>query len=367
MSLSEKRIEECQALMRKGGFDLLILSPSFDMYYFSGFRDEAGERMLLLLIPADGSPIFIAPQLYEEHIKRDSFVQNVRIWKDSADPTELLSNTLRQLRLRNLRILVDDDMRAVFLLSLKSILPHCEFTPASTVISCLRIRKSMEEIERLERASSIADKVFDAVSKLDITGMTEVELAAQLEYEMKRWDARKVAFETLVAAGLNGALPHHRAGTRIIEEGDVVVIDYGCRWQGYCSDITRTIVCKAPTNKVREVYDIVKLSQEAAFQSVKPGIAAEEIDRVARAIITEKGYGEYFIHRTGHGIGLAVHEPPYIVEGNNTTLEEGMTFTVEPGIYLPGQFGVRIEDIILVTSEGGRRLNNCSRELQVVN
>jgi Xaa-Pro aminopeptidase len=183
---------------------------------------------------------------------------------------------------------------------------------------------------------------------------------------MRRRGAEGVAFETLVASGPNSALPHYRAGQRRIQAGDVVVLDFGCRVHGYCSDITRTVACEKPSREIEAVYEIVKDAQERAAQAVKPGVAAEEIDRAARAYITRVGYGEHFIHRTGHGIGLEVHEAPYINEGNHLQLEEGMTFSVEPGIYLPGRFGIRLEDIVVVTESGARRLNNCTHDLQVV-
>ncbi|MBA7636541.1 putative dipeptidase PepE [subsurface metagenome] len=183
---------------------------------------------------------------------------------------------------------------------------------------------------------------------------------------MKNRGADGIAFKTLVASGPNSALPHHRAGRRRIEQGDVVILDYGCRVQGYCSDITRTVVCKEAAKEIRTVYEIVERAQERAVQAISPGIPAQKLDRTAREEIEKAGYGERFIHRTGHGIGLDVHEAPYITEGNLLELQEGMAFSVEPGIYLPGQFGIRIEDIVAVTQRGAQRMNRCTHTLQVV-
>jgi Xaa-Pro aminopeptidase len=196
--------------------------------------------------------------------------------------------------------------------------------------------------------------------------MTELSLARVLEQTMVELGADGAAFQTLVASGPNSALPHHRAGTRRIEVGDVVILDYGCRVDGYCSDITRTVVCGQATDEVVRVYETVREAQERARGAVRPGVEAEVVDAAARTVIAGAGYGDRFIHRTGHGIGLDVHEPPYIVAGNKDRLSPGMTFSVEPGIYFPGRWGIRIEDLVRVTETGVGVLNQATHELQVV-
>ncbi|RLC72523.1 MAG: aminopeptidase P family protein, partial [Chloroflexi bacterium] len=198
------------------------------------------------------------------------------------------------------------------------------------------------------------------------SGLSELEVARALEEEMLKAGAEGVAFEILVASGPNSALPHHRAGKRRIEPGDVVILDFGCRVDGYCSDITRTVVCGEPPDRVRRLYEIVLTAQRRAVEAIRPGIAAQEVDRAARGAIALAGYAGHFIHRTGHGIGLNVHEEPYIVEGNTLPLEEGMTFSVEPGIYFRGEFGFRVEDVVVVTKEGSESLNRCPRTLRRV-
>jgi Xaa-Pro aminopeptidase len=257
-------------------------------------------------------------------------------------------------------------MWATFLLMLTATLPQADFGLASQVMIPLRMQKTPNEIEHMSLAGAIADQAFEDVLKLKVSGMDELELAASLEAAMKEKGAEKIAFETLVASGPNSSLPHYRAGQRRIEPGDTVVLDFGCCMQGYCSDMTRTIVCGEPSNEIQDIYEVVKSAQENAVQAVIPGVEAQAIDRAARGEITSAGYGDRFIHRTGHGIGLDVHEAPYIVEGNDLKLEEGMTFSVEPGIYLPGEFGVRIEDIVVVTETGATRLNTSTHTLQVV-
>jgi len=366
MEIYRERVAKAQLLMAELEIDLLALSPSSNMFYLSGFSDEPGERLLLFLVPQEGDPLFIAPELYEDQIRQATPFTDIRVWRDSDDPTDLLKRTVADLGLEGARVLVDDGMWATFLLMLEEALPQAEFSLASQVMAELRMRKDPHEIKYLEKAGEIADRAFEEVFGLKVAGMSELDLAAALEEAMRKSGAEKIAFETLVASGPNSALPHHRAGRRVIEPGDVVILDFGCRVHGYCSDITRTIVCGEPPEEVRSIYELVRRAQERAVQAVRPGVAAQEIDRAAREEIAQAGHGERFIHRTGHGIGLDVHEEPYIAEGNRRELQEGMAFSVEPGIYLPGRFGIRIEDIVVVTESGAKRLNNCTHALQVI-
>jgi Xaa-Pro aminopeptidase len=362
----EGRIEKVQKLLGDHGFRLLVLFPSSNMLYLSGFYDEPGERMLFFLVPVNRQPLFIAPELYAEHIHQRTPFKDIRAWRDSEDPSDLLAHTLKELGLEDANVLIDDQMWATFVITLKEVMKRGEFARASQVMKSLRMKKSDQEIEYLLRAGSIADKAFERIVKMPITGMTELRLAKALEDAMLEEGAEKMAFELLVASGPNSALPHHRAGNRMIEPKDVVVLDYGCKVGGYCSDITRTVVCKEASREVREIYEIVKNAQQKAVQEVRTGISVQDIDRAARGEISRAGYGDYFIHRTGHGIGLDVHEEPYIAEGYEALIEEGMAFSVEPGIYIPGKFGVRVEDIVVTTSGGAKRMNNSSHELHVV-
>ena len=366
MEIPTDRVEKTQKLLAQQDYDLLVLFPSSNMLYLSGFYDEAMERMLFFVLPREGDPVFLVPELYERQVKEESPFPEVRVWKDSEDPRKLLQQTLAELAPGAVKVLVDDGMWALFLLMLREALPGAEFALGSRILNNMRMRKTPDEVRHLEEAGAIADQAFEEVTRLDIEGMTELALASRIEEVMKNRGADKIAFETLVASGANGALPHHRAGKRRIEHGDAVILDYGCRIRGYCSDITRTIVCKRATKEIQAVHEIVNSAQEKAVQAAGPGVAARTVDRSAREEIAGKGYGERFIHRTGHGIGLEVHEEPYITEGNDLELGEGMAFSVEPGIYLPGKFGVRIEDIVVVTQTGAKRLNHCSHALQVV-
>jgi Xaa-Pro aminopeptidase len=229
----------------------------------------------------------------------------------------------------------------------------------------LRAIKDADELERLAAAGAAVDAVFDEIARAGFAGRRETDIGAELARLLREHGHSRVDF-TVVGSGPNGAKPHHDVGERVIEDGDMVVLDFGGLKDGYGSDITRTVHVGEPTAEEREVHEIVERAQQAGFEAVRPGAACQEVDRAAREVISDAGYGEYFIHRVGHGIGLTTHEPPYMVEGETRPVEPGMCFSIEPGIYLPGRFGVRIEDIVVAVDGGGRRLNNTGRELRIV-
>jgi Xaa-Pro aminopeptidase len=251
------------------------------------------------------------------------------------------------------------------LLGLQAALPDARFATAAGVLSRLRSRKDQGEVQLLDRAARSADETFHRVIREGLEGKTEAQIAQALSTTLIE-TGHDASLFWIVGSGPNGASPHHDPGSREIRAGDTVVMDFGGRAAGYCSDVTRTVSVGEPTDEVKEVHEIVRRAQQAAFEAVRPGVPGEEIDRVARDIITEAGYGPAFIHRTGHGIGLEEHEDPYLVEGNSEPLEPGMCFSIEPGIYLEGRFGVRIEDIVVVTEGGAERLNHAPRDLVVV-
>jgi Xaa-Pro dipeptidase len=218
----------------------------------------------------------------------------------------------------------------------------------------------------MEKAAKIADNAFVETIKECGIGMSEHEVAAKLVYNLRRLGADGVSFEPVVGSGPNSALPHYRSGERRLQRGDLVVLDYGCLCRGYSSDITRTIAIGSCDAARQEVYATVRSAQEEAFKKTLTGVEAQSVDKVARDVITAAGYGQFFIHRTGHGIGLEIHEEPYIVAGSSMKLAEGMSFSIEPGIYLPGHYGVRIEDIVVMEKERARRLNRADRELKII-
>jgi Xaa-Pro aminopeptidase len=366
VDIYRSRLVRCQKLMSEREIDALFLALGPNMYYLSGFLEEPGERLLSLIVPRSGEPLFIVPQLYEQQVKALTWVEKLVSWKDSEDPNAVLSATMRQVVTEHATIAVDTRMWSRFLLMLLAALPDARFLDAASVMNVLRIKKTPEEIALMVRAAEIADTAFTETVKECREGMTEHQVAAKIVNEMRIQGADSVPFEPITGSGPNGALPHYRSGDRKLQRGDLVVLDYGCIYRGYFSDITRTIVVGSCDDERKKVYSIVRSAQEKAYQAAVEGIEAQSVDNAARKIIEAAGYGQFFIHRTGHGIGLEVHEDPYIVAGNSMKLDDGMAFSIEPGIYLPGKFGVRIEDIVVIQAGKAQRLNKCTRELVAV-
>jgi Xaa-Pro aminopeptidase len=360
------RLARCQKLMLEREIDTLFLAPGPNMYYLSGFLEEPGERLLSLIVPQSGEPIFILPQLYEQQVKALTWVEKLVSWSDSEDPNAVLSATMRQVTTKHPAIAVDTRMWSRFLLMLLAALPDARYLDAASVMNLLRIKKSSEEIALMVRSAEIADAAFTETVKECREGMNEHQVAAKLVNAMRNLGADSVTFEPITGSGPNGALPHYRSGDRKLQTGDLVVLDYGCVYRGYLSDITRTIAVGSCDDERKRVYSIVRSAQEKAYQAAVEGIEAQSVDKAAREVIDAAGYGRFFVHRTGHGIGLEVHEDPYIVAGNSMRLDEGMAFSIEPGIYLPGKFGVRIEDIVVIQGGRAQRLNKCTRELVII-
>ncbi|WP_461863235.1 M24 family metallopeptidase [Thermococcus sp.] len=360
-----QRILRLQSMMQKRKVAGALITPGSNFYYLTGMNPLGSlERLFLLIVPAEGEPVIIAPKLYENELG-DLEIGKAFLWRDGENPYLLFGRVLFENFPKNSELLIDNNMPVGILLRTK-FLENYQLSTLNSVLSELRVIKSEKEIRLLKKAAEIVDKVFYTLLEEKIEGRSEKELAAWIEYLIKSLGADGVSFEPIVASGPNGANPHHRPSDRKITHGDVVVLDYGARYQGYCSDITRTVVIGKPPELALEVYDVVKEAQENAFQTVREGMAAMEVDRAAREYIAKAGYGEYFAHRTGHGLGLDVHEEPYISPGNSTLLREGMVFTIEPGVYLPRKFGVRIEDDVLVKDGQGVRLTEAKRELVIL-
>lgn len=352
----EGRTRACQEALAEG--ECLVLFPGPNCQYLTGFRDEPMERHLLLFAPQEGEPVFLAPTMYAEQLA-DTHVTDIRLWDDGEDPREGIETILSPLDPE--RLLVDDRLWARFTQDLQAV-TDAELGLASEVLEDLRLKKDEAEIDAIRRASALTDRVSEEIKTLDAIGVTERELAREIDSRLADAGGEGPSFETIVAAGPNGARPHHRHGDREVEAGDPVVLDFGTRLDGYPSDQTRTVVFGGePPEEFGEVHDAVREAQQAAVETIAPGVPAEAVDRAAREIIEGAGYGERFTHRTGHGVGIEVHEPPYIVDGNSRPLEAGMVFSVEPGIYLEEEFGVRIEDLVVVTAEGCERLNDSPR------
>jgi len=366
MELYRRRYAKCREVMAQRGLDCVVVFPGTNMYYLTGFMEEPLERLLVAVLPRSSEPVFIVPELYEKQVKASTWITDIRAWKDDEDPGKLLSEVLRSLSLVDGKIALDTKMWARFFLMFLNIAPKAVYSDASEVTNGLRAVKSKEEIKVMEGSASIADRVIKKIIDACGVGSREKEIASLIELEFRKHGVESIPFRPIVASGPNGAFPHHKPGDRRFKRGDSVVLDLGAAYNGYTSDITRTIFIERCGSKEKAVYEVVRQAQQLAFESIAEGVEARTIDRAARTHIANKGYGEKFIHRTGHGIGLDVHEAPYIWEGNTQILKTGMTFSVEPGIYLPDRLGVRIEDIVIVEGKKARRLSRVSRELTVI-
>jgi D-alanyl-D-alanine dipeptidase len=347
----------------RGGLGGLLITPSADLLYLCGYDPPLLPRLTCLVLRPGVDPVLLVPALERPRAMDSPAGSTLEIvdWPDGDDPYEHVARVVGDGGTYG----IADRMWAVHVLGLQRALREATFVPASRVMAGLRAVKDREELGMLSRAARGADAAFHTVLGRRMEGLREEEVADTLA-DLLREGGHDVVTFTIVASGPNGASPHHEPGGRPIREGDPVVLDFGGKVGGYCSDISRTVAVGRTRDRLIEVYDVVREAQEAAFQAVRPGVPAEEVDRAARDVIERAGYGERFLHRTGHGIGLEEHENPYIVRGNTEALRPGMCFSIEPGVYLEGEFGVRIEDIVTVTEDGAARLNRASRDLETV-
>ncbi len=360
----DTRLARCRDGLADAGADAAVLFPSPNCHYLAGFDEDPGERHLFLFVPREGDPVFVAPTMYDAQIRSESAVENVRTWDDGDDPLELVAAVADDLGVGDGHLLVDDRMWALFTQDLRETLPEAAWGLAGDVFETLRIRKDAAELDRLRAAGRLADEVSEAVRELgaDAVGMTEADLAWEIERRLREAGGESLSFPVIAGSGPNGAMPHHTHGDREIRPGDPVVLDFGAFLDGYPGDQTRTVVFDGdPPAEFERVHETVLEAHHAGVAAVDPGVEARAVDRAAREVIEDAGYGDAFVHRTGHGVGLEVHEPPYVVDDNDLELEPGMVFSVEPGIYLEGQFGVRVEDLVVVTEDGCERLNDSPR------
>ncbi|HET8953406.1 MAG TPA: aminopeptidase P family protein [Solirubrobacteraceae bacterium] len=359
-----RRMARAAAEAAAAGLTGVLAAPGPDLRYLTGYSPVAiTERLTLLVLQEDREPAMILPTLERPDAERAPGAGTIALtdWADGSDPYAAAAPLLDPRG----RYAISDSAWALQLLGLQAAAPGTRYASMTDALPMLRAVKDAAEIERLAAAGAAADACFLELLGTRFSGRTESEVAADVADLLTAHGHAQIDFAA-VGSGPNGANPHHGAGDRTIQDGDVVVLDFGGIRDGYGSDISRTVHVGDPTGEEREVHEVVRRAQQAAFEAVRPGVACQDVDRAARAVIAGAGYGEHFIHRTGHGIGVTTHEPPYMVEGEQRPLEPGMCFSIEPGIYLPGRFGVRIEDIVTVTGGGARRFTDTPRELQIV-
>ncbi len=358
------RLRRAAQEAEKVGVAGLVITPGYDLRYLTGSRAQTFERLTALVVPATGQPTVVAPRM-ELAALRDSAIGDLNIpisdWVDGENPYELVRAALGTAG----TVAVTESMPALHLLPLAQLVGTVPVL-ATGVLRRLRMVKDASEIDALRKAGAAIDRVHALVPELLIPGRTEAQVAADIAEAIVAEGHSEVAF-IIVGSGPHGADPHHECSDRELRTGDIVVVDIGGSYEpGYNSDSTRTYSIGEPDPDVAQRISVLERAQQAAVQTARPGATAESVDAAARRVLTEAGMGEAFVHRTGHGIGLSVHEEPYIVEGNELVLEPGMAFSIEPGVYFPGQWGARIEDIVVITENGCESVNSRPHGLTVV-
>ena len=358
---SRQKAGELIENLKRDGFDALLLFPGPNIGYYTGFNIGLSERLAAALIPMDGDPIFLVNQLEEELRGQKPWFTDKAIWMEDEDPIRLLAETMKDKGLSSAKIGIPEEAPWGWVNKLQAELPNTRLADASEQIGYIRMVKTPQELEWIRMACHIADKALETgFSKLH-TGMTEAELSEVLTSEMRKLGGGQTFPGVLF--GERAALPHGQPGDRRLKPGEAILVDMGCTIHGYWSDVTRTVFYGEPNQRQREIYNIVLKANRAAFDAVKPGATCESVDKAARDVIEDAGYGAYFIHRLGHGIGLQIHEHPYIARNNERRLEPGMVFSDEPGIYIVGEIGVRIEDTVTCTQTGCESLTKFKRDL----
>ena len=360
-----RRVAAATAATAKAGLAGLVITPGYDLRYLVGSRAQTFERLTALVLPVSGDPTVVLPRLELASLKHSAVTDlglAVRDWVDGDDPYQLVAAVMGGAPAATA---VTDSMPALHLLPLADVLGVLPVL-ATDVLRELRMVKDAAEVDALRKAGAAIDRVHARVPDFLVPGRTAADVAADIAEAIVAEGHSEVAF-VIVGSGPHGADPHHEYSDREIRIGDIVVVDIGGTYEpGYNSDSTRTYSIGEPSPDVAQQYSVLQQAQRAAVDAVRPGVTAEQVDAAARGVLADAGLAEYFVHRTGHGIGLSVHEEPYIVAGNDLPLQAGMAFSVEPGIYFPGRGGARIEDIVVVAEDGAQSVNNRPHELIVV-
>jgi Xaa-Pro aminopeptidase len=369
------RLRELAALVADSGLDAALIGVGPDLAYLTGYRAMPLERLTMLVLVADAEPLLVVPRLEEPAARAGARVAvEIDAWQETDDPHALVAKRIRRRAGSHpggARVAVSDGLTAYHLLRLQDRVPDAAWESATTLLRQLRMVKDDREIELLRLAGAAADRVIGQIASGPLVGRTEADVAEEVRARLHA-EGHEIAQFAIVASGPNSASPHHEASDRVIRAGEPIVLDIGGTYGGYNSDTTRTLwvtggeTANGPTEEFRHLFAVLLAAHSAATRAVRPGVAAEMIDRTARDVIAGEGYGEQFIHRTGHGIGVEGHEEPYLVDGNAEPIETGMAFSIEPGIYLAGRYGARIEDIVICGPDGPVVLNNEPRELRVV-
>ncbi|MDN6059739.1 MAG: Xaa-Pro peptidase family protein, partial [Lacticaseibacillus paracasei] len=353
-----------QAWVAKEGLDLAYISDPININYYTGFFQDPEERITALIVTPDNDPFLFTPQLTIEEVKKAGWPYQVFGYLDHEDPFAIMANHIKAVTANPTKLAIEKDNLAVFKFeALMKQFPDATFpVDASRFIENQRLIKTPSEIKQMEAAGAQADRAFQAGFNAIKAGATEQEVAAEIDYAMMKEGVMHMSFGTIVQAGVDAANPHGEPMGTKLQPNELVLFDLGTDNHGYMSDATRTVAFGQVTGEPREIFDVCLEANLTAMAAVKPGLKASELDKIARDIITKAGYGDYFNHRLGHGIGMSTHEFPSIMEGNDMLLQPGMCFSIEPGIYVPGVAGVRIEDCVHVTETGCEPFTHTSKE-----
>lgn len=358
----ENRRKKLNQLLQKNGMQAVIITSPSNLYYFTGFT--GGEAFFVMPVEEMGKGYMITDSRYYEQVEKEcQDLTLIRLEQKSYSEAvkELFENVHG-----GVKVAIEDDMKLSMYLKLCRLCNHCEFEIKGNLINACRMVKDEEEIDKIRRAEAIGDAAFSYILDILKPGIAETEIAWELEFFMRKQGASKLSFDTIVASGANSSMPHAQVTERRIKQGDFVTMDFGCVYQGYCSDMTRTVAVGRPTDEMRKVYQIVLEANQRSMEQIAEGKQCSYIDSLARDYIKAQGYGECFGHGLGHGVGIYIHEEPRFSPKCDVQIKENMVITVEPGIYLPGKFGVRIEDLVVVKKEGSKNLTHSPKELVIL-
>jgi Xaa-Pro dipeptidase len=362
-----QRLNKLQAWMKENDIEVSFVTSSENVFYLSGYYTNPHERLLALAVFQEEEPFLVCPGMEVHDAKRSGWDHELIGYSDIDNPWEMILNSINKRMDRVSKVAIEKEhMNVERYEQLLRLFPHSTFVSGEEKLRLLRMVKDASELKIIEEACALADYAVEFGVNEIKEGKTELEILNALEFALKQKGVTEMSFSTMVLTGANAASPHGNPGNTKIQKGDLVLFDLGVVVDRYCSDITRTVAYGDINDKQKEIYDTVLKAQLAAIEASKPGVSAADVDLTARHIIAEAGYGEYFPHRLGHGLGISVHEYPSLTETNQLIIEEGMVYTIEPGIYVPDVAGVRIEDDVFITADGAKILTKFPKELQIV-
>lgn len=361
------KVEQLESYLNKLGIDAAFITHPDNVFYFSGFKSNPHERLLGVMVFKDAEPFLICPQMEMPDAKNAGWEGDIIGHMDTDNAMDILQHAVTE-RIGTLRkIAIEKSHMTVERLdALNEAFGSLNIVSLDNKINAMRVIKDEHELQILREAAELADYAIEVGAKTLKEGITEIEVMTEIELALKKRGVTHMSFDTTVLSGPKAASPHGKTGDRKIQKGDLVLFDLGVVHKGYCSDITRTLAFGEPSAEQMEVYNLVLQAELASLEAVKPGVTAAELDNAARNVIKDAGYGEFFTHRLGHGLGISVHEFPSLHGANDLIIESGMVFTLEPGIYVPGKVGVRIEDDVAVTENGYEVLTQYPKELQII-